>query len=75
MSYGLLWSEGPKNRAQRVEFYQYWVGSGQVLKKSQIVGGLGLGRRCEIFDQVFPGLLFTLGYVWICRVYPDIWGI
>ena len=44
----------------------------QVLKKSQAAGGFGSGRSDEIFDGVFTGTLFTLGYFrvsWVFRVY------
>ena len=62
------------DRAQRVVFFNI----GQVLagyqKKSRIAGGFGSGRRVEIFNRVFSGILFTLGYfrvfrvIWIFRV-------
>ena len=48
---------------QQVGFFQYWAGSGWVLKKSWVASGFGSGRSVEIFDWVFPGTLLTFGYV------------
>ena len=30
--------------------------------KNQVAGGFGLGRIVEIFDQIFAGFSFALGY-------------
>ena len=50
-----------EDRAQWVEFFQYPAGSGRLLKKSPVVGRFGSGRSVEIFNRVFPGILFFLG--------------
>ena len=33
-----------------------------------------VGRIVEIYDQVFPGIFFTLGYFRVCRVFSGISG-
>ena len=49
--------------------FQYRVGSGRVL--DTIPGsGFGSGRSVEIYDWVFPGIFFTLGYFRVFRVFP-----
>ena len=58
-----------RTRAQRVRYFQYQVGWGQVLKKSRVAGGLVSSRKVEIFDRVFPGTLFTLRYFGVLRVF------
>ena len=40
--------------------------------KKWLVGGFGLGRSVEVFDQSFPGTLFNLVYF---LVYPGILSI
>ena len=46
---------------------------GQVLagnrKKSRVAGGFGSGRRVEIFNRVFSGVLFSVGYFRVIRVF------
>ena len=44
-------------------FFQYKAGSGRVLKKSREADRFKSGRSVVIFVQVFPGTLFTLGYI------------
>ena len=34
-----------------------------------------VGKGGEIFDRVFPGILFTLTYFQVCQVFPVISGI
>ena len=64
---------GLTGRAQWVGFFSsIFGGFGLILKKSQVAGGLGSGGSAEIFDGVFLGTLFTLGYFqvfWVIRVY------
>ena len=36
---------------------------------------LGMGKRVEIFNLVFPGTLFALGYFRVSWVFPGISGI
>ena len=63
-----------RRRAQRVGIFQYWAGLVQVSKKN---GGFRSGRSFEIFDRVFLGTLFTLGYFrvyWVFQVIPNISG-
>ena len=33
-----------------------------------VAGWVGSGRSVEIYDRVFPGIFFTLGYFRVCRV-------
>ena len=66
-----------------VGFFQYRAGLGRVLTKSQVAGRFRSGITVEIFDQVFPGTVFTvflgiLGIkdipnVWIYQVYLIFW--
>ena len=56
--------------AQRAGFFN--IGSGQVLDK---ILGIGSGKSVEIYDQVYPGIFFTLGYFWVFRVFPGMSGI
>ena len=59
------------------------VGFGSGIGKKKSGSRFGLGRSVEIFNQVFPGTLFTLGYLrnlgilvfQKCRVYPKYWVI
>ena len=55
-------------RAQRVGFFN--IGSGRVgyWTKYRVAGRVGSGRSVEIYDRVFPGIFFTLGYFRVCRV-------
>ena len=41
-------------------------------KKSRVAGGFGSGRGVEIFNRVFPGILFIIGYFRVFRVFPGI---
>ena len=51
-------SSGPNG-----SFFRYWAGSGRLLKKEDwVAGGFYSGRNVEVFYQVFPGTLSTLGY-------------
>ena len=43
--------------------------AGRVLDK---IPGSGSGRSVKIYNRVFPGIFFTLGYFW---VYPGMLGI
>ena len=56
------------SRAQRVGFFN--IGSGRVgyWTKYRVAGRVGSGRSVEIYDRVFPGIFFTLGYFRVCRV-------
>ena len=58
-------------RAQRVGFFS--IGSGRVgyWKKYRVAGRVGSGRSVEIYDRVFSGIFFTLGYF---RVFLGISG-
>ena len=59
--------QGPTGRV-----FHYGAGSGQLLKKkSRVGGGFGSGRGAEIFDRVFPGTLFTLGYFQTFEVFGE----
>ena len=53
--------------------FQYRVRSGRVLDKIPGSGsgsvGFGSGRSVEIYDRVFPVIIFTLGYVGYFRVF------
>ena len=51
------------------------MGGGVLIRKKGLVGGFGLGRSVEVFDQSFPGTLLTLEYILVCRVSPGILGI
>ena len=66
-------SSGPNG-----SFFQYWAASGQLLKKEDwVAGGFYSGRNVEVFYQIFPGTLSTLGYFGMFRVFlgvPDISG-
>ena len=57
--------------AQRVGFFN--IGSGRVgyWKKYRVAGRVGSGRSVEIYDRVFSGIFFTLGYF---RVFLGISG-
>ena len=58
--------------AQRVGFFN--IRSGPVLDK---ILGIGSGRSVEIYDQVYPGIFFTLryfGYFRVCQVFTGIYG-
>ena len=48
--------------------FQYRVGSGEVLEK---IPGSGSGRSVKIYERVFSGIFFTLGYF---RVFLGISG-
>ena len=52
--------------------FQYRVGLGQVLEK---IPGSGSGRSVEIYDRIFLGIFFTLGYFQVFWVFPGILGI
>ena len=52
--------------------FQYWVGSGRVLEK---IPGSGSMRSVEIYNRVFSGIFFTLGYFRVFRVFPGMSGI
>ena len=54
--------------------FQYQVGSGSGQNTGYRVG-FGSGRSVEIYDRVFPGILFTLGYFRVCWVFPGMSGI
>ena len=43
--------------------------------KKWLVGGFGLGRSVEVFDQSFPGTLFNFVYFLVYRVYLGILSI
>ena len=62
------------SRAQRVGFFN--IGSGRVgyWTKYRVAGRVGSGRSVEIYDRVFPGIFFTLGYFRVCRVFSGIYG-
>ena len=62
-------------RAQRVGFFN--IGSGRVgyWTKYRVAGRVGSGRSVKIYDRVFPGICFTLGYFRVCRVFPGMSGI
>ena len=63
-----------ESRAQRVGFFN--IGSGRVgyWTKYRVAGRVGSGRSVEIYDRVFPGIFFTLGYFRVCRVFLGISG-
>ena len=46
--------------AQRVGCFN--IGSGLVFEK---ILGFGLGRSVEMYDRLFLGIFFTLGYFWV----------
>ena len=46
--------------AQRVGFFN--IGSGLVFEK---ILGFWLGRSVEMYDRLFLGIFFTLGYFWV----------
>ena len=46
--------------AQRVGFFN--IGSGLVFEK---ILGFGLDRSVEMYDRLFLGIFFTLGYFWV----------
>ena len=70
-TYDWVWdSEEVTISAQRVGFFNIW--SGQVLQK---ILGIGSGRSVEIYDQVNPGIFFTLKYFRVFRVFPGMSGI
>ena len=60
--------------ALRVGFFN--IGSGRVgyWTKYRVAGRVGSGRSVEIYDRVFPGIFFTLGYFRVCRVFSCILG-
>ena len=45
----------------------YWT-------KYRVAGRVGSGRSVKIYDRVFPGIFFTLGYFRVCRVFSGISG-
>ena len=49
--------------------FQYRVGSGGVLQQNRVTGELRSGRNAEIFDRVFQGTLFALGYFMVCQIF------
>ena len=55
--------------AQQVGFFS--IRSGRVLDK---IPGSGSGRSVEIYDRVFPGIFFTLGYFRVFRVFSGNFG-
>ena len=57
--------------AQWVGFFQYRVG---YWTKYRVAGRVGSGRSVKIYDRVFPGIFFTLGYFRVCRVFSGISG-
>ena len=50
-----------KSRAQQVGLFQYWEGSGQVLKKSQVAGGRVIHFRV-LLGLGMSGISGYLGY-------------
>ena len=58
-------------RAQLVGFFQYRLGC---WTKYRVAGRVGSGRSVEIYDRVFLGIFFTLGYFGVCRVFSGISG-
>ena len=53
--------------------FQYRVGSG-IGQNTGYRVGFGSGRSVEIYDRVFPGISFTLGYFRVFRVFSGIFG-
>ena len=55
----------PVSGAQGINYPLVWLG---IEKKSQMTGRFGMGRGVAIFDWVFSGALFTLGYFQVVQV-------
>ena len=59
----------PLTRAQQEDFFQYQAGSGQVLKKSRVVGGFRSNKSVEIIGGIFPGTFFQVFWVfWVFQI-------